>query len=113
MGRKWVAPAVPPFLFFGGGGGGASVVSSNTLSPVPCQVSLDPFSRLATIERHLPKSVGLLCPFRGGGELGPRLAQCGLGRRAEAYLHAKWHIDPSSRLATFGDNTQMLHIQAG
>jgi len=31
------------------------------------------------------------------GELGPHLAQCG---RAEAYLHAKFHLDPSNRLAT-------------
>ena len=93
---------------------------------------------------HGPKrgGAGLLCPFRG--ELGPHLAQCGLGRGlllyqltssfiqsfrhnkhrpkngwglchcfwrswvpiehkvawAEAYLHAKWHLSPSSRLAT-------------
>ena len=87
----------------------------------------------------------LLCPFRGWGELGPRLTQCGLGRGllpyqvasssiqpfgynrhgpktgdvhllgglelgphltqcrwAEAYLRTKWHLDPSSRLATIG-----------
>ena len=31
-------------------------------------------------------------------ELGPHLAQCGY--RAEAYLHAKFHLDPSNRLAT-------------
>jgi len=31
------------------------------------------------------------------GELGPRLTQCG---RAEAYLHARFHPDPSIRLAT-------------
>jgi len=31
------------------------------------------------------------------GELGPHLTQCG---RAEAYLHAKFHLDPSNRLAT-------------
>jgi len=29
--------------------------------------------------------------------LGPHLTQCG---RAEAYLHAKFHLDPSNRLAT-------------
>jgi len=28
--------------------------------------------------RHGPKRVGRLCPFRGG-ELGPRLTQCDLG----------------------------------
>jgi len=32
-----------------------------------------------------------------GGELGPHLTQCRLGR---AYLHTKWYLDPSSRLAT-------------
>ena len=30
-------------------------------------------------------------------ELGPHLTQCG---RAEAYLHEKFHLDPSNRLAT-------------
>jgi len=35
-------------------------------------------------------------PFRGG-ELGLHLAQCG---RAEAILHAKFHLDPSNRLAS-------------
>ena len=33
--------------------------------------------RLATIDMGRKK--GLLCPFRGGGELDPRLTQCGLG----------------------------------
>jgi len=37
-----------------------------------------------------------LYPF-GGGELGPYLTQCG---QAEAYLHVKFHVDPSNRLAT-------------
>ena len=37
-----------------------------------------------------------LCPF-GEGELGPHLTQ---GGRAEAYLRAKFHLDPSNRLAT-------------
>jgi len=36
------------------------------------------------------------CPF-GGGEVGPHLIQCG---QAEAYYASKWHLDPSSRLAT-------------
>ena len=31
------------------------------------------------------------------GELGPHLTQCG---QAEAYLHAKFHLDPCNRLAT-------------
>jgi len=37
-----------------------------------------------------------LCPF-GVGEPCPHLTQC---TRAEAYLHAKFHLDPSNRLAT-------------
>ena len=41
-----------------------------------------------------PKRGGLLCSFRG--ELGPHLAQCGLGRD----LSTKWHLNASSRLAT-------------
>jgi len=32
-----------------------------------------------------------------GGELGPHLTQCGLGR---VYLHAVFHFDPCNRLAT-------------
>ena len=39
-----------------------------------------------------------LCPF-GEGKLGPHLTQCG---QAEAYLFAKFHLDPSNRLATVG-----------
>jgi len=31
------------------------------------------------------------------GKLDPRVTQCGL---AEAYLRTRWHLDPSSRLAT-------------
>jgi len=41
------------------------------------------------------RKLGELCPF-GEGELGSHLTQCG---QAEAYLHAKFHLDPSSRLA--------------
>jgi len=50
----------------------------------------------------MPKSGGLLWPFFvEGGELGPHLThktQCRLGRCL--YLRTKWHLDPSSRLAT-------------
>jgi len=37
---------------------------------------------------------GLLCPFRGRMSWVPNVAW------AEAYLRTKWHLDPSSRLAT-------------
>jgi len=35
--------------------------------------------------------------FWGEGKLGPHLTQ---SRLAETYLHTKWHLDASSRLAT-------------
>jgi len=37
------------------------------------------------------------CAPSGGRELGPDLTQCGQGK---AYHYTKWHLDPSSRLAT-------------
>ena len=46
--------------------------------------------------RYGPKLGGGLCPFRGR-EMGPPLTQCG---PVEAYQHAKFHLDPSNRLAT-------------
>jgi len=41
-----------------------------------------------------------LCPLFGEGELGPHLAQLYVAW-AEAYLHTKWHLDPSNRRAGF------------
>jgi len=38
-----------------------------------------------------------LCPICGEGELGHHLDNVAW---AEAYLHAKWHLDESSRIAT-------------
>jgi len=38
-----------------------------------------------------------LHPLFGDGKLGPHLTQ---SRLAEAYLHTKWHLNPSSHLAT-------------
>jgi len=50
---------------------------------------------LATID--MGRKVGGCCaPF--GRELGPQLTQCDLGRGL--YLRIKWHLIPSSRLAT-------------
>jgi len=42
--------------------------------------------------RHGPKRGGALCPLRG--ELGPRLMQCGLGRRLHPYQVASSSIQP-------------------
>jgi len=48
--------------------------------------------------RHGPKSGrGAAVPLSVGGKLDPHLTQY---RWAEAYLHTKWHLDPSNHLAT-------------
>jgi len=53
---------------------------------------MQPFDR----NRYGPK-IGSCAPAPlGKGDLGPRLTQCA---RVEAYLHAKFHLDPSNRLA--------------
>jgi len=43
------------------------------------------------------RKLGGGCAPLGQGELNPHLTQCG---QAEAYLHTKFHLDPSNRLAT-------------
>jgi len=55
---------------------------------------------------HEPKRGGLLCSFRGG-ELGPRLTQCGLGRGLLPYQVA------SSSIQAFGHNTHGSKIGWG
>jgi len=52
---------------------------------------MQPFGR-----KRYGAKIGCVYPF-GGGELCPHLTQCGQG---EAYLHAKFRLDPSNRLAT-------------
>jgi len=51
--------------------------------------------RLATIDMGRKVGRGCYAPFCGA-ELGPHLTQCGMG---DAYLHTKWNLDPSNRLA--------------
>ena len=46
--------------------------------------------------RHGPKTGGC-APFMGGGSCDPIQHNVAW---AEVYLHTKWHLDPSSRLAT-------------
>jgi len=46
-------------------------------------------------------------PFFGEGELGPHLTQKNNVTWVEAFLHTKWHHNPSSRLAT-GDMGRKL-----
>jgi len=54
---------------------------------------MQPFDR----NRYGPKiGRGGLCPFGGGGGGSPS----NIVARAEAYLLAKFHLDPSNRLAT-------------
>jgi len=60
---------------------------------------LDPSSRLATIDM-----------IQNEGQLGPHLAQCG---QAEAYLHAKFHLDPFNRLATIHQRYRQTERQTG
>jgi len=45
--------------------------------------------------RDMARKMGSCAPF-GEGELGPYLTLA----RAEAYLHAKFHLETSNRLAT-------------
>jgi len=58
-----------------------------------------------------------LCPILG--ELDTHLAQLHNVAWAEAYLHTKWHLDPSSRLATidmgrkFGGSVPIFRRGAG
>ena len=91
MGRKlWAVPC-----FWGAGAGSPS--NAMPLGPRPTSLPkwhLDPCSHLATTDRPMGRK--LECPFRGG-ELCPHLT---LATRAEAYLHTKFHVDPSNRLAT-------------
>ena len=63
---------------------------------LPCQVassSIQPFGH----NRHGPKIGWGLCFFLGGGSWVPMQHKVAW---AEAYLHTKWHLSPSSRLAT-------------
>ena len=71
-----------------------SVTSQVDLLLNKCSAVAEMGHRLATIDMGHNRHWGL-CPF--WGKLGPHVTHCGLG---EAYLHTKWHLDPSSRLAT-------------
>jgi len=53
--------------------------------------------RLVTIDMARKAGEGAAVPL-SVGELGPHLTQC---RLAQAYLHAKWHPDPSNSLARY------------
>jgi len=79
-------------------GGGEAATPSNTASPGPTFTSV-PSGMLISIQpighnRHRPKIGWGLCPFCWG--LGPYRTVAW----AEAYFHTKWHLSPSSCLAT-------------
>jgi len=91
--KTWAEIGAVPLLFWGEGAG----FPSNTMSPGPWPTSilsgnLNPSSRLAIMDVGR-KLGGRLCRF--WRELGPHLHNV-----AGAYLHATFHLDPSSRLAT-------------
>ena len=65
---------------------------------------MQPFGR----NGYGPKIGGKGCTTLGEGELGPHLTQCG---QAEAYLHAKFHLDPSNRLATVHERYKQTNRQ--
>jgi len=70
---------------------------SNAMWPGPrpthrTEWHVDPFSRLATRDMDWG-----LCHL---GELGPHLTQCCGGRASEAYLYAKFYLDPYNFLVT-------------
>jgi len=90
MGRK--VGAVP---FLGAG------TTSNTMLPrprttsVPSGILINPCSHFATTD--MGGKIGGCAPFL---ELDPHLHKVA---RAEAYLHAKFHLDPFNRLANVTD----------
>jgi len=53
---------------------------------------LDPSSRLATTD--IGRKLGAVPPFWRKGELGPHLAQCGMGQGLPPYQVAFWSIQP-------------------
>jgi len=72
---------------------------SNTMSPGPRPTSILGLSgiviHLAAID--MGRKVGGAAVPLSGGELGHHLTQCAMGL---GFLRTKWHLDPSSRLAT-------------
>jgi len=89
MGRK--LGALSPF----GGGGDGSPYNAVWPGPRPtCMPSFILIHPSIWPQQIWAKNWGL-CPLLGEGELGPHLTQCG-----HLYPYAKFHLDPSNRLAT-------------
>jgi len=90
MGQE-VGAAVPPFLREAGS-------PSNTMSPGPRPTSVPSgilIHQAVWPQETSAKNWESAVPLFGG--LGPHLYSVA---SAEAYLHAKFHLDPSNRLAT-------------
>jgi len=81
-------------LFRGGGAGSPSDTKSPGLRPTSIPNGNLIYAAIWP-QRIWAENWGPMCPLEGW-ELGPHLTQCG---RSEAYLHAKFHLDPSNRLA--------------
>ena len=98
--------AVSSFL----GGGAGSPPNTKSPGPRPTSIPTGILVHPAVwLQRTLAENWWELCPFRGGGVGSPsNWGLCPLfGERTgynvawtEAHLHAKCHLDPSSRLAT-------------
>jgi len=76
-------------------GGAGSPCNAMWPGPRPTSVPsgiFDPSSCLATTD--IGRKWGWLCPLFCGGELGPRLTQCRLGRGLPPYQVASWSIQP-------------------
>jgi len=83
--------------------GGGSVFPSSTMwtgprpTFMPSAILIHPAVCTIDMGRKLGASTRAPPPFWEGGCMGPHLTQ---SPWAEAYLHTKWHLDSSSRLAT-------------
>ena len=93
MGRK-LGQALPPFW----GGGAGSPSNTMSLGPRPTSLPSGILIHPAIWQQQTwAENWGSGCAPLGEGELGRHLTQYGQGR---AYLHAKFHLDPSNCLAT-------------
>jgi len=75
---------------------------SNTMWPGlrPTSIPRSILIHSAVWPQYIRQKVGGCCTPFFGGELGPHLTQINNVAWAKAYLRTKWHLDPSSRLAT-------------
>jgi len=85
-------------------GGGVGWSPSNIMWPRPRPTSLPSgilIHPAVSSQKAWAENWGRCAPFFGGGQ-GSWVSIQHRVTLAEAYLHTKWHLDPSSRLATIG-----------